>query len=365
MDFLNYVPKGARDHATWYLEGDKSRGWEGWLNGLEKQKALIAEIDKTHQAYLKSSLSDDDKEQKLSECRIRKQEAQKYHDDLASDIATIQRLIHDARMKDAYQILTNAFFDDEDSERQRKFDGFIYAAWSARLDFSPYRERLKQAAELRDKIAETADKLADLLDQVGETGVLCPDEFFSIPSLLRNTDNHSENNRNLTMWRGMRDYVLGDDPPQREITDSEQTKIDPTDSPEFVFKIVAMDKKPDIDPEEEMRNTLHYAWRTAPPLPVLLKTVSKAANEFIPSEDNFIGEAIGSRKKNIKAQYLRAFGNLLTKEHCFILTTDMMKAMATTATVVINLPDIDVSYDDARKALAKLGGDSMEDSRAK
>ena len=361
MDFLNYVPKGARDHATWYLEGDKSRGWEGWLNGLEKQKALIAEIDKTHQAYLKSSLSDDDKEQKLSECRIRKQEAQKYHDDLASDIATIQRLIHDARMKDAYQILTNAFFDDEDSERQRKFDGFIYAAWSARLDFSPYRERLKQAAELRDEIAKTADKLAGLLDQIHETGVLCPDEFFYIPSLLRNTDNRERSDYNLHMWRAMRGYVLGD-PQQHESSENEQTEIDPT---EIVFEVVAMDERPDIDPAEEARNTLRYAWEKSPPLSALLKTVSKAAKAFKPSERGLIGAAIDSRQQSVKAEYLRAFGNLLTEQHRFILTTDMMKAMATTATVVINLPDIDVSYDDARKALAKLGGDSMEDSRAK
>lgn len=42
-----------------------------------------------------------------------------------------------------------------------------------------------------------------------------------------------------------------------------------------------------------------------------------------------------------------------------------MKAMAIAATVVINLPDIVVSYDDVRKALAKLGGDSLENSKQK
>ena len=78
-----------------------------------------------------------------------------------------------------------------------------------------------------------------------------------------------------------------------------------------------------------------------------------------------IGAAIDSRKQNDKTEYLRAFGALLIEEHRFILTTDIKKAMAIAANVVINLPDIDVTYDDVRKALAKLGGDSLEDSRAK
>ena len=38
------------------------------------------------------------------------------------------------------------------------------------------------------------------------------------------------------------------------------------------------------------------------------------------------------------------------------LLRDTMKAMATTATVVLNEPDLDVSYDDVRKALATIAG---------
>jgi hypothetical protein len=72
---------------------------------------------------------------------------------------------------------------------------------------------------------------------------------------------------------------------------------------------------------------------------------------------------IDSRQQSVKAEYLRAFGNLLTEQHGFILTTDIMKAMAIAANVVINSPDIDVTYDDVRKALAKLGGDSLENSK--
>jgi hypothetical protein len=39
--------------------------------------------------------------------------------------------------------------------------------------------------------------------------------------------------------------------------------------------------------------------------------------------------------------------------------------MAIVATVVINLPEVDVTYDDARKALAQLGGERLENSGEK
>ena len=52
----------------------------------------------------------------------------------------------------------------------------------------------------------------------------------------------------------------------------------------------------------------------------------------------------------------QAFGNLLTDVHDFALTTPIMQAMAIVANVVINLPDVDVNYDDVRKAFAKPGG---------
>lgn len=345
MDFPSYVPEGVRDHALHYLGF-----WEPTLKDYETEIAAIKEKI----SYWEDSTQDSEHAQlQIIELRGSQGEVTKCRDDMARDVENIRRLVGDARMKDAYLFLTNAFFDDEHSEQQRKFDGFIQAAWSANLDFSHYREGLKKAAELRDKIAETADKLAGLLDRIGKTGVYYPSEFFSIPELLRNTDNHETQ---CHQWRALRGYVLGD-PLQRERTENEQPEIDPAEKPEIVFKIVAMDEKPDIDPAEKARNTLRYAWEKSPSLSELLRTVSKAANEFIPREDNFIGAAIDSRQQSVKAEYLRAFGNLLTEQHRFILTTDIMKAMAIAANVVINSPDIDVTYDDVRKALAKLGGD--------
>ena len=64
-----------------------------------------------------------------------------------------------------------------------------------------------------------------------------------------------------------------------------------------------------------------------------------------------IGAAIDSRKHSEKAAYVRAFGKLLTDSHGLILNLPIMKAMAFVATVVLNQPEIDVTYDDVRKAL--------------
>ena len=65
----------------------------------------------------------------LDGLRQRRAEATKRRDRLASDIATILRLVQDARMKDAYRILTGEFFADEEREQTIKVYGFIDAAW--------------------------------------------------------------------------------------------------------------------------------------------------------------------------------------------------------------------------------------------
>lgn len=101
--------------------------------------------------------------------------------------------------------------------------------------------------------------------------------------------------------------------------------------------------------------------------------LAEAARDFLPSspyicrpaEVNMIGAAIQSRQRSPKTEYLRAFGNLLTDTHGLTLTTPILKAIAIVANVVINLPDVDVTYDDVRKALAKLGVERMENSDEK
>jgi hypothetical protein len=329
MDFPSYVPEGARQHALHYL------GY--WEQSLAEYDNEIAE--------LKLRIKQDNNSFYYEELR----EIEKSRNELAEDISTIKRLIHDARMKDAYKLLVMAFFDEENP--QAKINSFIHGAWAARIDFSKYRYALKKADDLRKDIAQTANKLANLLDEITNTGVYCPAEFSSIPALLSNTDNHNMNNHNLYMWRSMRKYILGD-LPEREQSDN-QIQYDKNEPIKFRFVSYKDGEKPIITPEEATRNTLRYAWEKSPPLSEMLKTVSLAANDFEPNEHGFIGSAISLRQSSEKTEYIRAFSALLN-DYKVTITIDVMKAIATTATIVINSPDVVISYDDVRKALKKL-----------
>jgi hypothetical protein len=316
----------------------------GWGESLASAERQLAEIDGKIESCIRWG-----KDDYLPGLRKERARAAEHRDRLAGDVDCLRRLAHDARMRDAFALLTREFTDD------RQWRNFTYAAWSARVDYSKYRDLLKRAAELKAEIGDAADTLANLIRQFSETGNSGPGEFYSIPELLRQTDNRKMQGHNLHMWRSMRRHVLGDLPRDDvpEVKPAEEGG-EPVRPIEIV--IVPMDGKAEIDPVEEARNILRYAWGTAPNFPALLDTVAKAARRFEPSESGMIGAAIESRQRSPKTEYLRAFGALLTGAHGFALTTPIMKAMAIVANVVINLPDVDVTYDDARKALAKLGG---------
>lgn len=357
MDFPAYVPASVRAHITTLIDGDGREpfGWAASLASAEEQLSKIerAIAGKTRRGEIEYLFS-------LSE---QKTEAVKHRDMLANNVECLQRLAHDKRMQAAFEQLNDKFYNDE------QWRGFIYAAWAARMDYKYYREQLKSAKELRDEIADTSEKLARLLRKTSTVGLSdWPSELFSIPELLRNTDNHEMQDHNLCMWRSMRRHVLGD-PPRRDIPESEpeQETGEPPSAHEIVIVRVILEpgEKPEIDPVEEVRNTLRYAWGTAPDLSALLDTVTRAAREFKPSRSGVIGAAIVSRQQNTKTEYLRAFGNLLTDVHHLTLTPDVMKAMAIVANVAINLPDVDVTYDDVRKSLVNRNGETLENSGGK
>jgi len=346
MGFPAYVPAAVRAHITTLLDGDD---WEpqGWAATLADAEKSLAEIETAIETRIRRG-----EVEYLDSLRKQRAEAVEHRDRLAGDVDCLHRLADDERMQEAYAKLTKEFTHDE------QWRGFVDAAWAARIDYSKYRERLKRTAELRDKIADTSEKLAGLLREAADTGFpFWPSEFFGIPELLRQTDNHEMQNHNLHMWRSMRKYVLGD-PSRSDVPESEQPQEESESKhvPEIVSRVLEPDEKPEIDPEEEARNTLRYAWGTAPDLSELLDTVTKAARSFQPSESGMIGAGIESRKASIKTEYLRAFGSLLTSRRDFSMTAGIMNAMAVTAIVVLNQSKIDVSYDDVRKALSKLGG---------
>ncbi len=347
MDFPAFVPAAVRAHITTQLEGDSCdlRGWQELLADFER---LVTEIDEKIESCNRRGKDDD-----LPGLRNKRALAVEIRDKQARYVACLRRLgglveAPTEPMRDAYALLTRVFTDDG------QWSIFISAAMAARIDFAPYRDRLKRAAELKGEIADAAETLSKLIRQFSETGTNGPGEFYSILELLQQTDNHEMQGHNLHMWRSMRQHVIGDltrrDVPETKPVGESSLPIMPLI--EMVF--VPMGEKAEIDQMEEAQNMLRYAWETAPDFSALLGTMANAARRFKPSESGCIGAAIESRQKSPKTEYLRAFGNLLTDVHNFTLTTPIMKAMAIVANVVFNLPDdVDVTYDDVRKALKR------------
>lgn len=348
MDFPAYVPAAARLAIESLIVGDRSAR-HGYAQSLASAEARLTVAEYELEAAIKCGDSD-----LCDQLRIAQAEALEHRDSMVFEVQCLQRLAHDARMQTAYAWLTAVFTDD------RQWRAMIHAAWSARIDFSVFRENLKLAASLKSEIAESADKLAALLDRFGDTGDHGPGEFFSVQALLESTDNHESNDRNLYMWRGMRKYVFGNEPLQRAVN-QEKDDVD-FDGP-IKIRIVPLDTPPVIDPVEETRNTLRYAWRTAPPVSAVIRTLAATARAFTPAESGMIGAAIQTRQSNPATEYLRAFAYSLTKDWGFTLTAPVMRAMSVIATVVIGEAKTDITYDDVRKVVLKLSQfASMENS---
>lgn len=342
MDFPGHVPAAVRSHIEAILEGEEGRGIPGYLQLLENAEH---KLDAVSESLERKAICGEF--EYLDGLRLQRMEALEHRDSLLGDVRCLQRLVHDSRMREAFELLASAVKSDE---QQRSF---IHAAWGARIDFSKHRDRLKKAAALTSQIANSAEELAKLLSQFADTGVGGPSEFFSIAELLRQTDNHEMDNHNLHMWRSMRKHILGDRP-EWDVPALEPVDLKGVDLHAMLQTIDAPgDDIAKISEQEKVRNFLRYAWGTAPDFSALLRTMSNAAQSFKPRESGMIGAAIDSRQHNQKTEYLRAFWNLLANTYCFEPTNQVMQAMAIVASIVLDLPDVDVTYDDVRKTLSR------------
>lgn len=342
MDFPVYVPEAVRVDIHSRIYGDESNRY-GWSTSLASAEASLTNAD----ANLATALAQRD-QNFINELRVKKAEAQKHRDEMAREVACLHRLVHDARMEPAYKALYKEFTSAD------QWRSFTYSAWAARVDYSKFRERKKQTDVLANEVAKAAESLAALLGKFHSTGICGPGELSSIPSLLEGTDNHDMNDRNLHMWRSMRKHVLGRDSERHESPneDEPQSKQAVADSgAKVTIQLIAMQNVA-VDPVVEARNMLRYAWGTAPGLEALLGTVAKAAREFTVTEGGMIEAAIRKRQNNPATEYIRAFAHLLVEEHHFQMSPTLMNAMAIVASVVINEPEVDVSYDDVRKSIS-------------
>ena len=304
MDYPAFVPTSVRDTITDYLLGsDNSPGVEHFLAEAETYHEDIAGDP---------SISVRDKSN-----------SKRKVGQLVDDVRCLRRLGGDERMRDVYATLTKLITDD------RQWRGFIHAAWSAKLDYSMYRENLKRAHVLKEKIATTATVLADLLGEYENTDMPVPDEFFVFSQVIGDMSNQAS------------DEFL------RKVFGREVFQIPTCRALERSMKTNRYDKS-----QQYGRQTIVFGDE----MESLLRSLSRAASKVTLGESGVVAAVIESRQTSTKTEYVRGFAKILIYTHQFKLTPMLMNAMAVTANVVINKSDVDVSYDDVRKALAKLDG---------
>ena len=221
------------------------------------------------------------------------------------------RLGQDERLREAYGLLVTQFSEDESWHK------LVWAAATATLDFETHRIGLFDASELCNRIGAVSDYLAFLLRQVKDCHVWVP-SFYSFSALINGDGVGSTDDDKLVpdslLWLRVED-VLKKLAETACVTGSE---------------IANRSHNPS--------NPL--AWRIA-------------YTEYNSPQNTLVMSALKTRQSNPKTEYLRAFGCGLTLRDPDALTAIVQKAMADIATVVINHPDIVVTYDDVRAVFAK------------
>ncbi|WP_146256197.1 hypothetical protein [Aestuariivirga litoralis] len=81
--------------------------------------------------------------------------------------------------------------------------------------------------------------------------------------------------------------------------------------------------------------------------------MATALDGFVAEEDGAIGFGI-NRQQNKKTEFIRGFGAILV-ENGVEFTSPLMKAMAITATTVLDDPEVDVSFRDIKQTLNTAG----------
>jgi hypothetical protein len=332
MEFCDFVPQAARSYILEIIDGKPPR-WNGLQHLADKAKERLDQVLQKNQdkVGLGSLLSP-------AEVKERSR-AEAHYQQLLGDLEAVQRLGTDSRMRAAYRALHKKFSKDE------PLSHFLFAAWSARINFLRHKEALERAAVLSKEIAEEAESLGIKIRELTQTFHDTPLEFHSISQLLRQTDNNELDGHNRGMWRIHRGVILGDPPIDQK--DTAPTKQD-------LFREPIPPSDTDL-----YRANVRYAWTLAPDFAQLLSRISEIMGDFVPQKHGYIGAGISSREANQKTAYIRGLYELLQHDHGFEIDLPMKQAMAAVTAVMLNNPDIDVSTDDVTKAIKfyqKKGG---------
>jgi hypothetical protein len=257
-------------------------------------------------------------------------------------------------------------------------EGFLSATVRAKADYDIERACFKQASVLARKIAATSAKLIEALEEFDDLGMdNRPIEFEHLPGLVREDSYpliqklwaESDNilaKHGLSLFRfDDLDKLPGADQCNKVLTENSETGNEQTCNESPIDRHAEAGRAPQIesDSAEAPSNILDVIYESSQygslaesqrPLTIeLIEEIAVAARKYTPEFYGAAGAATVSRKNNPKTQYIRSFWYVLQHEVFADVrkTSDVIHALAITATVVLNGPDDDVSYDDVRKAL--------------
>jgi hypothetical protein len=265
--------------------------------------------------------------------------------DVSETIGVLQKLAHDTRMRHAYARLVEEFESDD------QWRSFLGAAANARADYTRERADLKRARVLAARIADICAQLIRDLSEfegLGDVASLGPSEFVNPPGLV-----HEESYETMKALERASDDVLArhglrlldDDDILNSTSSGKHLK-------EQRFNI--------LDALFESSQYIASQRFQRPETIDIVESIEHAARHYTPAIMGAAGAATESRKRSPKTQYLRAFWHLASLEtfHPLTKTTNVIHALAITASVVLDDQVEDVSYDDVRKALEDRGARS-------
>ena len=217
----------------------------------------------------------------------------------------VERLADPSHMSEAFELLVDDFDDDH------SWPAFIDAARSARKDFAEYRRLGKEALRLSREISAAADQLAIRVLDLRETGV-------RLPSIL------------MPRW--------GKDGAWESLSGSRELRE---------LKIKRMIKSL-FDQHNNANNEVQLdVWK-------ILRQLSNACASYSPDfMDPTIECAIATRQNSKISAFLRAFAAELHGK-TIKLTPKVKRAMAITANALMNDPELNITEDHVRKALANV-----------
>ncbi len=344
MNFQSYLPDVVQNYLEMLLNGSPEQGAMGMIE--------ILDYCNRHATWMDNNLGNTSESSGVNEkfrLHHHKSNFLDMRDDISIHVKSIKRLGEDERMRDAFSLLIGELNGD------KQWQGFFKSALAARISYSKYRKGVKDAKQSANKIGRIADKLAQLIMELQDIELSnLPPEFFSVRHLLQKTDNYECFGGIFQTWRSVRPELLGKHYQQVEgMTDYNRnlSAFIPYGFKGDYAEQVEMEMRAIEDKSDQAQAKLHRVWRAAPALPALLNTLAEVAAGYTPENPGMVIAATTSNKDLQKTDYIRGFAHLLTEEHEIPLSKNIKKAIAIVGTVLHTDTDMDISYDDVRKAL--------------